>query len=155
MTPSCRAAAAHSQLPEKETQKADFRPPIASRPAPACAIIPRPMKRIASPILSACLATLALAHGAGGKRPNILMIAVDDLRPQLKCYGLGHVHSPNMDRLAAQGVLSHHRADPGENMNVAERNTEVSHQLTERLRAGKGKDDNLPQPPADRYPNKP
>lgn len=105
MTPSCRAAAAHSQLPAKETKKADSSALIASCPAPARAIISKPMKRIASPILSACLATLALAHGAGGKRPNILMIAVDDLRPQLKCYGAGHVHSPNMDRLAAQGVL--------------------------------------------------
>ena len=114
MTTSCRPAAADSQLPAKETKKTDFSALIASCPAPTRAIISKPMKRIASPILSACLATLALAHGAGGKRPNILRIAVDDLHPQLKCYGLGHVHSPNMDRLAAQGVLSHHRADPGE-----------------------------------------
>ena len=42
---------------------------------------------------------------SAAERPNILMIAVDDLRPQLKCYGVGQVHSPNMDRLAAQGVL--------------------------------------------------
>jgi arylsulfatase A-like enzyme len=32
------------------------------------------------------------------------MIAVDDLRPQLKCYGVEHVVSPNIDRLAAQGL---------------------------------------------------
>ncbi|MEQ8786315.1 MAG: sulfatase [Pirellulaceae bacterium] len=39
------------------------------------------------------------------QRPNILFIAVDDLRPQLSCYGEGHIHSPNIDRLAASGVL--------------------------------------------------
>lgn len=38
-------------------------------------------------------------------RPNILFIAVDDLRPQLGCYGQSQVKSPHLDRLAAQGVL--------------------------------------------------
>lgn len=36
--------------------------------------------------------------------PNILFIAVDDLRPELGCYGEGHIDSPNIDRLAAQGT---------------------------------------------------
>ncbi|HUG17872.1 MAG TPA: sulfatase [Planctomycetaceae bacterium] len=38
-------------------------------------------------------------------RPNVLFIAVDDLRPELKCYGKQHIHSPNIDRLAQSGVL--------------------------------------------------
>lgn len=37
-------------------------------------------------------------------RPNILFIAVDDLRPQLGCYGVEQVKSPNIDRLASQGL---------------------------------------------------
>ena len=37
-------------------------------------------------------------------RPNILFIAVDDLRPELNSYGAAHIHSPNIDRLAAQGI---------------------------------------------------
>ncbi|WP_231741015.1 sulfatase [Thalassoglobus neptunius] len=37
-------------------------------------------------------------------RPNVLMIAVDDLRPELACYGANHIHSPNIDRLAESGV---------------------------------------------------
>ena len=33
------------------------------------------------------------------------MIAVDDMRPDLGCYGAKHVKTPNIDRLAAGGVL--------------------------------------------------
>ncbi|MCK5332190.1 MAG: sulfatase-like hydrolase/transferase, partial [Candidatus Marinimicrobia bacterium] len=39
------------------------------------------------------------------RRPNILFIAVDDLRPQLNCYGHQQMISPNIDRLAAQGMI--------------------------------------------------
>lgn len=38
-------------------------------------------------------------------RPNILFIAVDDLRPDLGCYGADWMHSPNIDRLASTGTL--------------------------------------------------
>ncbi len=38
-------------------------------------------------------------------RPNVLFISVDDLRPELGCYGQQHIHSPNIDRLAGRGVL--------------------------------------------------
>lgn len=38
-------------------------------------------------------------------RPNVLFIAVDDLRCELGCYGAAHVQTPNLDRLASSGVL--------------------------------------------------
>jgi iduronate 2-sulfatase len=39
------------------------------------------------------------------KNLSVLFIAVDDLRPQLSCYGHRQMISPNIDRLAAEGAL--------------------------------------------------
>ncbi len=36
---------------------------------------------------------------------NVLFIAVDDLRPEIGCYGAAHMQTPHLDRLAAQGML--------------------------------------------------
>lgn len=36
-------------------------------------------------------------------KPNVLMICVDDLRPELGCYGVKGIHTPNIDRLASRG----------------------------------------------------
>jgi arylsulfatase A-like enzyme len=37
--------------------------------------------------------------------PNVLFIVVDDLRPQLNCYGRAHMVTPQIDRLAQSGTL--------------------------------------------------
>jgi iduronate 2-sulfatase len=39
------------------------------------------------------------------ERPNVLFIAVDDLRAELGCYDAPHIISPNLDALAERGVL--------------------------------------------------
>ncbi|WP_153558615.1 sulfatase [Roseimaritima sediminicola] len=49
-----------------------------------------------------CLAVLSGIPTAA-QRPNVLLLCVDDLRPELGCYGKSYVHSPNIDALARRG----------------------------------------------------
>ncbi len=59
------------------------------------------------------LALLAAACGStpepveeapSGPRPNVLLLCIDDLRPELGCYGAPLVRSPHLDALAAGGM---------------------------------------------------
>jgi arylsulfatase A-like enzyme len=54
--------------------------------------------------ISALLILAFVADSFAADRPNILFIAIDDLRPELGCYG-SPVKSPNLDALAKRGLL--------------------------------------------------
>ena len=49
-------------------------------------------------------ALLRARSGAAADRPNVLWILGDDLGCELGCYGYRGVSTPNIDRLANEGV---------------------------------------------------
>jgi arylsulfatase A-like enzyme len=63
---------------------------------------PRPLPLAVALLAAAVLAPAAPA--ADVKRPNVLFLISDDMRPDLGCYGHPVVKSPNLDALAAAGV---------------------------------------------------
>lgn len=64
------------------------------------------MLRIVPGLIGILLATGAVCGlaDAPATRPNVLLICVDDLRPELNCYGADYIHSPNIDALASRGT---------------------------------------------------
>ncbi len=50
------------------------------------------------------LLLLGVILGHAADRPNVLFIAVDDLRPEFGAYGASYIQSPNLDRLAKSGI---------------------------------------------------
>lgn len=51
-----------------------------------------------------CTAVSPAALLANDEALNVLLICIDDLRPELHCFGVEYIQSPNIDRLAAQGI---------------------------------------------------
>jgi arylsulfatase A-like enzyme len=45
------------------------------------------------------------AFGTAGSKPNVLFLAIDDLKPWLGCYGNTVVKTPHIDRLAKAGAV--------------------------------------------------
>ena len=50
------------------------------------------------------LSRLSFAQDGQKERPNFLWISTEDISPDLGCYGDAYAVTPNLDRLAAQGV---------------------------------------------------
>ncbi len=44
-------------------------------------------------------------QGLAKDLPNVLLLCIDDLRPELACFGIDYIQSPNIDALAARGRL--------------------------------------------------
>ena len=49
--------------------------------------------------------TLATTFTADGSQPNILLIVSEDNGPEVGCYGDPYARTPNIDRLAEEGIL--------------------------------------------------
>ena len=61
--------------------------------------------RGAAAAASAAASPLLAASEGSGDHPNVLFISVDDLRPQLNCYGREQMVTPHLDRLAGRGLV--------------------------------------------------
>src|SRR5262245_64948927 len=55
---------------------------------------------VAASLVAAC----NQSNAADAPKLNVLIIAFDDLRPELGCYGNKLIDTPNFDRLAKMGV---------------------------------------------------
>ena len=57
------------------------------------------------PLLALLICVFAsLLEASAADRPNVLFIAIDDLRPELGCYGNKDVQTPHLDKLAVTGL---------------------------------------------------
>jgi arylsulfatase A-like enzyme len=63
------------------------------------------MRPLVSVLAALWMIPAAPLPAADAARPNVLFIAVDDLRPEMGCYGNAIVKTPHMDRLAARGTV--------------------------------------------------
>ncbi len=60
-------------------------------------------------LLIVCVSAIVVSNSPVAAKPlNVLFIAVDDLRPELGCYGAAHMNTPHIDRLASSGMLFDH-----------------------------------------------
>ena len=57
------------------------------------------------PALLVLCCACAVLHAAESNRYNVLFIAVDDLRPELGCYGVAEAQTPQLDAFAKSSVL--------------------------------------------------
>ena len=62
------------------------------------------MKRLCA-LLSVMVVLCVPRASAVEAKPNVLFIAIDDLKPLLGCYGASWIKSPNIDRLAERGTV--------------------------------------------------
>lgn len=73
-----------------------------SQSPPNSKLAPITMKKLFFTIATVLFAIQSLD---AADMPNVLFIAVDDLRPELGCYGNTIVKTPNIDRIAARGIV--------------------------------------------------
>ncbi|MEM1295814.1 MAG: sulfatase-like hydrolase/transferase, partial [Verrucomicrobiota bacterium] len=53
------------------------------------------------------LLAFGLVSAQALEKPNVLLICIDDLRPELGCFGMDYIQSPHIDALAAEGRAFH------------------------------------------------
>lgn len=91
-------------IPAVGSDRLPFATPVDKNSSPpGSSVYTKALLMISRYFVIAMFYTMTAAWSAD--RPNFLMIAVDDLRPMLGCYGHPGIHTPNIDRLAERGVV--------------------------------------------------
>jgi uncharacterized sulfatase len=69
--------------------------------------LPRALRNLVSPVfrVGALAAALAAAPADAADRPNLLWLTSEDHGPEMGCYGDANARTPNIDALAAKGML--------------------------------------------------
>jgi iduronate 2-sulfatase len=60
-----------------------------------------------TPLTLVLISGLVLGLTAAEPQKNILLLCIDDLRPELACFGADYIESPNIDKLAENGRPFH------------------------------------------------
>lgn len=60
---------------------------------------------VTSLLLGGSMSVAAKQKADTANRKNVLFLIMDDLRPELNCYGAHYMKTPNIDRLSRQGVM--------------------------------------------------
>lgn len=63
------------------------------------------MEKVTWLFTTSMLSFVSLSAYAQTEKMNVLFIMADDMRPELGCYGIKEVKTPNIDRLARTGVM--------------------------------------------------
>jgi len=113
------------------------------------------LKFLAATAAASNLSFAASANDGSGTRPNVLLICVDDLRPQLKCFGCEEMITPHLDKFATTARrFTHHYVQvplcgPSRHALLASaRPTAPMHysNATQRMWRAKGPDVHVPMP---------
>lgn len=62
------------------------------------------LRKILSLLIICVFLTLACKSSPTSKKLNILLLCIDDLRPELNSFGVDYIHSPYIDQLAATSI---------------------------------------------------
>jgi len=62
-------------------------------------------KSVGGACLLPLMSNLCRCSAGPAKKQNVLFIILEDLNTQLGCYGRPYMHTPNIDRLAGEGIL--------------------------------------------------
>ena len=54
------------------------------------------------------LSLMTMQAGEPAKKMNVLFVMADDLRPELGCYDVKDIHTPNIDRFASESMVFNH-----------------------------------------------